>query len=59
MDMEKQLGLPIKSLCSDRGDDYLLDKFLRHLLENRIVSQFNASVALQVNGVVERRYITL
>ena len=59
MDVEKQLSLPIKSLWSDRGGEYLSNKFLRHLLENEIISQLIASIPPQVNGVVEKRYRTL
>ena len=59
IDVEKQLGLPIKSLQCHRGDEYLSDEFLRLLLENGIESQLIAQVNPQVNGVVERRNITL
>ena len=38
-EVEKQLGLPIKSLRSNRGGEYLSDEFQRHLLEKGIVSQ--------------------
>ena len=38
-EVEKQLGLPIKTLRSDWGGAYLSDEFLEHLLENGIVSQ--------------------
>ena len=37
-DVDKQLNLPIKSLWSNWGGEYLCDKFIRHLLENEIVS---------------------
>ena len=36
-EVEKQLGVPIKSLWFDRGDEYLSDEFQKHLLENEIV----------------------
>ena len=58
-EMEKQLGLPIKSLWSNRGDEYLSDKFLRHLLENGIVSQLTTPKTPQQNGIAERRNKTL
>ena len=31
-EVERQLGLPIKSLRSDRGGQYLSDEFQHHLL---------------------------
>ena len=31
-EVEKQLGVPIKSLQSDRGGEYLSDEFLLHFL---------------------------
>ena len=46
IDVEKQLSLPIKSIWSDQGGEYFLDK---------IESQLIAPETLQVHGVVERR----
>lgn len=48
--VEKQLGLPIKSLRSDWCGEYLSDKFQQHLLENEIVSQLIALGIPQQNG---------
>ena len=58
-EVEKQLGLPVKSLRFDRGGEYLSNEFQQHLLENEIVSQLNAPGTLRQNGVVERRNKTL
>ena len=58
-EVEKQLGVPIKSLWSDRGGEYLSDEFQQHLLENGIVSQLTAPGTPQQNGVAERRNRTL
>ena len=58
-EVEKQLGLPIKSLRSDRGGEYLSDEFQQHLLENGIVSQLTAPETPQQNSVTERRNKTL
>ena len=57
--VEKQLGVPIKSLQSDRGGEYLSDEFQQHLLENEIVSHLTAPRTPQQNGVTERRNKTL
>ena len=37
-EVEKQIGKPIKVLRSDRGGEYLSQKFLDYLKENDIVS---------------------
>ena len=58
-EVEKQLGIPIKSLRSDRDGEYLSDAFQQHLLENGIVSQLTTPGTPQQNGVAERRNITL
>ena len=39
---KKQLDVPIKSLRSDRGGEYLSNEFQQHLLENVIISQLIA-----------------
>ena len=57
--VKKQLGLPIKSLRSDRGGEYFSDEFQQHLLENEIVSQLIAPKTPQQNGVATRRNRTL
>ena len=58
-EVEKQLGLSIKTLRSDRGGEYLSDEFLGHLVENGILSQLTAPGTPQQNGVAERRNRTL
>ena len=57
--VEKQLGVPIKSLRSNQGGEYLSDEFQQHLLENEIVSQLTTLGTPQNNGVAERRNKTL
>ena len=56
---EKQLGVHIKELRSDRGDEYLSGEFKFYLTQEGIVSQLSAPGTPQQNGVVERRNITL
>ena len=58
-EVEKQLGVLIKSLRFDRGGEYLSDELQQHLLENEIVSQLTALGTPQQNGVAERRNRTL
>ena len=54
-EVEKQLGKNIKSLRSDRGGEYLSDKFQNYLKENGIVSQWTPPGTPQHKGVSERR----
>ena len=56
---EKQLGVSIKALRSDRGGEYLSDEFLSYLIENGIISHLTAPGTPQQNGVAERRNRTL
>ena len=49
----------IKTLRSDRGEEYLLGEFEDHLKEEGIVSQLTVPGTLQPNGVSERRNRTL
>lgn len=56
---EKQLGKSIKTLRSDRGEEYLSADFMGYLLENGIISQLSAPGMPQQNGVAERRNRTL
>ena len=58
-ELEKQLGRHIKSLCSDRGGEYMSIEFVYFLKEHEILSQFSAPGTPQQNGVVERRNRTL
>ena len=56
---EKQLGLHIKELRSDRGGEYLSGEFKSYLTQEGIVSQLSAPGTPQQNGVAERRNRTL
>ena len=56
---EKQLGVHIKQLRSDRGDEYLSREFKFYLTQEGIVSQLSAPGTPQQNGVAERRNRTL
>ena len=56
---EKQLGLHIKELRSDRGGEYLSGEFKFYLTQEGIVSQLSAPGTPQQNGVAERRNRTL
>nr|GEY47484.1 hypothetical protein [Tanacetum cinerariifolium] len=54
-----QLGKKIKALCSDRGGEYLSQKFKDYLSKNEIVQHLTSSYTPQQNGVSERRNRTL
>ena len=56
---EKQLGKSLKTLCSDRGGEYLDTEFKDHFLEHGILSQLIALGTPHQNGVAERRNRTL
>ena len=56
---EKQLGLHIKELRSDRGGEYLSGEFKSYLTQEGIISQLSAPGTPQQNGVAERRNRTL
>ena len=56
---EKQLGLHIKELRSDRGGEYLSGEFKSYLTQEGIVSQLSAPGTPQQNRVAERRNRTL
>nr|GFB47930.1 retrotransposon protein, putative, Ty1-copia subclass [Tanacetum cinerariifolium] len=58
-EVENQLGKTIKSLCSDRGDEYMSQEFLDHLKDHRIIAHRTPPYTPQDNGVSERRNITL
>ena len=57
--VEKQLGISIKSLRSDRGGEYLSQAFLDYLKDNGILSQWTPPYTPQHNGVAKRRNRTL
>ena len=54
-EIEKQTEKSIKTLRSDRGDEYLSDKFLKYLGKNEILSQWIPLGIPQHNGVSERK----
>ena len=56
---EKQLGVYIKQLRSDRGGEYLSAEFKSYLAQEGIISQLSSPGTPQQNGVFERRNITL
>ena len=56
---KKQFGKNIKALRLDRDDEYLSGEFLDFLIDNGILIQLTSPRTLQLNGVVERRNITL
>ena len=56
---EKQLGVHIKQLRSNRGGEYLSGEFKFYLTQEGIVSQLSAPGTPQQNGVAERRNRTL
>ena len=56
---KKQLGVHIKQLRSDRGDEYLYGEFKFYLTQEGIVSQLSAPRTPQQNGVAKRRNRTL
>lgn len=58
-EVEKQTGLSIKALQSDRGGDYLSTEFLDYLRENGILSHWTFPTTPQLNGVAECRNQTL
>ena len=41
-EVEKQLDTFIKAIRSDRGDEYLSNKFIDHLVQNGTLSQLTA-----------------
>ena len=58
-EVEKQLGINIKSLRSDRDGEYLSQEFLDYLRDNGILSQWTPPYTPQHNGVAKRRNQTL
>ena len=56
---EKQLGVHIKQLWSDRGDEYMSGEFKSYLAQEGIISQLSSPGTPQQNGVSERRNRTL
>ncbi|GKD28626.1 retrotransposon protein, putative, ty1-copia subclass [Tanacetum coccineum] len=58
-EVENQLGKTIKSLCFDRGGEYMSQEFLDHLKEHGIIVHRTPPYMPQHNGVSERRNRTL
>ncbi|GJT32829.1 retrotransposon protein, putative, ty1-copia subclass [Tanacetum coccineum] len=58
-EVENQLGKTIKSLCSDRGGEYMSQEFLDHLKQHGIIAYQTPPYTPQYNGVSERRNRTL
>nr|GFA04283.1 hypothetical protein [Tanacetum cinerariifolium] len=58
-EVENQLGKTIKSLCSDRGGEYMSQEFLDHLKEHGIIAYRTPLYTSQNNEVSERRNRTL
>ncbi|GJT29647.1 retrotransposon protein, putative, ty1-copia subclass [Tanacetum coccineum] len=58
-EVENQLRKTIKSLCSDRGGEYMSQEFLNHLKEHGIIAYRTPPYTPQHNGVSERRNQTL
>ena len=56
---EKQSGVHIKQLRSDRGGEYLSGEFKSYLAQEGIISQLSSPRTPQQNGVSERRNRTL
>ena len=52
---EKQLRRYIKSLCSNRGSEYMSIEFVSFLKEHEILSQFSAPGTPKQNGVAKIR----
>ncbi|KAL0454256.1 UNVERIFIED_CONTAM: hypothetical protein Slati_0764800 [Sesamum latifolium] len=59
LEVKNQTGCKIKTLRSDRGEEYLNGEFIDYLKENRILSQWTTHGTPQLNGVAERRNRTL
>nr|GEY29220.1 hypothetical protein [Tanacetum cinerariifolium] len=58
-EVENQIGKTIKSLCSDRGGEYMSQEFLDHLKEHGIISHRTPPYTPQHNRVSKRRNRTL
>lgn len=56
---EKQLGLSLKCLRTDRGGEFLSKEFMTYCEINGICRQFTAPYSLEQNGVAERKNRTV
>ncbi|KAL0298851.1 UNVERIFIED_CONTAM: hypothetical protein Sradi_6544900 [Sesamum radiatum] len=59
LEIENQTGLKIKALRSDRGGEYLSAKFIGCLEEAKIISRWTSPRTRHLNGVSEKRNLTL
>ena len=57
--VEKQSGLSIKILRSDRGGEYKSNEFLEYCMYHGIKKKFTTSYTPQHNGVAERKNHTI
>jgi transposase InsO family protein len=55
--VEKQIGKPIKILCSDQGGEYKSGDFIKYCKYHGIVQQFIIPHTPQQNEVTERKNI--
>nr|GFC12248.1 retrotransposon protein, putative, Ty1-copia subclass [Tanacetum cinerariifolium] len=58
-EVENQLGKTIKSLRSDHEGEYMIQEFLDHQKDHRIIAHRTPPYTPQHNGVLERRNRTL
>ena len=58
-EVEKQYEKSIETLQSDRGGEYLSTEFTQFLKDNGILAQLTPPYTPQMNGVSERRNLTL
>ncbi|KAL0406197.1 UNVERIFIED_CONTAM: hypothetical protein Slati_3933600 [Sesamum latifolium] len=59
LEVENQTNRKIKAVRSDRGGKYLSDEFIDYLKEDGILSQWTPPGTPKLNGVTERRNLTL
>ncbi|KAL0286473.1 UNVERIFIED_CONTAM: Retrovirus-related Pol polyprotein from transposon TNT 1-94 [Sesamum calycinum] len=59
LEIENQTGRKIKALRSDRGGEYLSAKFIGCLEEAKIISRWTSPRTPHLNGVSEKRNLTL
>lgn len=56
---ERQLGLPLKALRTDRGGEFLSREFIRYCETHGILHQLTAPYTPEHNGVAERKNRTV
>ena len=57
--VEKEMGSPIKVLCTDRGGEYISQKFANLCENHGIKKQLTTAYTPQQNGVCERKNCTI